>query len=164
MTSVPPLSQEVILLEWNAPEFHELKRGPLWYLLAGLLVTSLILYGILSKSMTLVFAFLMLTGVFWVTHHHKPKTLRIQITDLGLHYGEQFFPYSHLKQFWIVYHPPYLHCLYLKRSGKKESLLRLQLNGQAPSPVRQLLAREILEKEGGTEPVLDTFSRLLRLQ
>lgn len=164
MTELKNDSKEITLLGWKAPEFNDLKRGPLWHLIAGLIVAGLVFYGIQSDSVTTVIVFLVLIGVFLITHHKKPKQKTIRITDMGVHYGKEFYPYHHIQNFWVVYHPPYIHCLYLEISGKRKKIIRLQLNHQSPTPVRKLLAKELTEREGGGEPFFDAFSRILRLQ
>lgn len=164
MTEQNPNSQEVTLLEWSAPEFNDLQRGPVWYLVAGLVVAGLIFYGIRIGSMSTVGVFLLLMAVFLITHHKRPQQKHIRITDMGVHYGSQFYPYPHLQNFWVVYHPPYIHCVYFRVSGEKQKLIRIQLNGQSPVAVRKVLAKEVAELEGGGEPFFDMFSRILRLQ
>ena len=164
MSENTPPSQEVILLKWTAPEFNDLKRGPIWYTIAAIIAAVLLLYGILSGSIVTVVVFLILAGAFLATHHKKPKHKSIRITDIGVHYGRQFYPYHHIQHFWVVYHPPYIHCLYLKVTGKRNKVIRIQLNGQAPNPIRQLLSKEVKELEGGNEPFFDAFNRILRLQ
>ncbi len=154
-----------VLYEWETPEFVSTPRGKIWYLVAGIVLGLLILYGIVSKSITMVLVFLAFAIVFLLLEKREPKTLVVQITDMGIFYHGEFYPFHHINSFWMVYHPPYIRVLYLKiRRGKRLYPLKIELNHENPSTIRKLLMNEIPEIEGAGEPFLDLLIRLLRLQ
>lgn len=151
------------LLEWQTPEFIPTPRTKTWYIVAGLVVAGLVLYGIWSQSWTMVIAFLMIAVLFLLTEKQAPKEVKIVITDMGIEYKGVFHPYHHINAFWMVYHPPYVRLLYLRLSnGKHYKLLRIELDHQKPQEVREVLLKEIPEIEGAQEPATDLLARILR--
>ena len=88
----------------------------------------------------------------------------VKITQMGVWVSDRFFAYTSLKAFWIIYKPPFVTRLYLRLANKSGTEVKIELNHQSPVEVRQLLAREIPEIEGGDESMADVFIRLLRLQ
>ncbi len=153
------------LHEWVTPEFIPYHRGKKWFMGAGIVFGLLILIGILTQNITMILAFVGIAVVFILIEKREPRMLKVQITDMGIDYRGEFYPFHHINAFWVVYHPPYVHSLYLKiRSGKKLQTLKIELNQENPVEIRQLLINEIPEIEGAGEPMLDLFSRLLRIQ
>ena len=153
-----------ILMEWETPEFMPTPRGRLWFVVAGAVLTAFVVYGLLSDNPTMAIVFIMLAIVFMLVEKKQPKIVRAIITDMGVQYRDEFFPYHHINAFWIVYHPPYVQVLYLRvRRGRRLDCLRIELNGQKPQKVRQLLLKEVPEIEGAQEPTTDILARVLKL-
>lgn len=152
------------LLEWEAPEFIPTPRGKLWYIVAGVLLTLIVLYALSTHNLTMAIVFILLAVVFMLVEKKEPRMLRVIITDMGIQYKGIFYPYHHINAFWIVYHPPYLQVLYLRiRVGRHYEHVRIELNGQKPQAVRQLLIKEIPEIEGAQELTSHILTRLLKL-
>jgi len=108
--------------------------------------------------------FILLAGMVTLTHNQEPKMIDIKIMPLGMKIDDQFYAWSQIRAFWIVYNPPFVRRLYLRLADKGGRQLKLELNEQNPVEVRQQLARELPEIEGGEEAMTDLFIRLLRLQ
>ena len=155
--------KRTVLLSWETLSFLPLERGPRWYAVAGTIMALVLLYALFSGSFTMALAFIMVGVVFYLSHRQKPRLLNVQITDMGITYDGEFYSYHMIGAFFIIYHPPYVHSLYLKLGGKHPRLLKIELAHQDPVPLRNLLLKEIPEIEGATEPFFDTLSRILRL-
>lgn len=158
------LEHDKILLEWYTPEFMPYPRSATWFLAAGILVLSLISYAIFTGSATMAIVFILLGGAYVLTHNQNPKVIQIRITELGIYVGDQFYPYNAIRAFWIVFKPPFVRKLYLQVGAKSSRELKVELMGQNPVALRQLLAKEIPEIEGGQEALSDIAIRLFRLQ
>jgi hypothetical protein len=163
-TLKPEPNHNRVLLTWKTPEFVPHTRSKTWFLVAGVIVLSLTAYAILTGSATMAIVFIMLGGIYYLTHNQKPKIIDIGVTELGLYVGSQFFPYNSINAFWIVYHPPYVRRLYFRTGTKSFTQYKVELNHQNPVELRHLLGREIPEIEGGEEGWTDALIRLLRLQ
>lgn len=154
---------ENLLLEWTAPEAIKHPKGVVWFAIAGVLIVGLVLYAIRTQSLSMAMAFIVLAGVYVMTHHTETKPITIQITSLGLRVGGQVWEYNKLKAFWIVFKPPYVKTLKLKTTDRVMGELTLQLDGQSPATVRELLLKEIPEYEGRGEGFMDTLIRITKL-
>jgi len=154
-----------VLLEWEAPEFVPTPRGKLWFIVAGLVLTALVVYALMTDSLTMAIVFVLLAVVFMLVEKKEPKMLKVTITDMGIKYKGKFYPYHHINAFWLVYHPPYVRALYLRLTlGRRYKHLRIELNGQKPQKVRALLLKEVPEIEGAEELTSDLLARGLKLR
>lgn len=152
------------VLEWRTPEFVPHPRGPAWFLTAGAMVIALTAYAILTGSATMAIVFILLAGVYYLTHNQKPRIITVRVTELGVEVDGAFYPYNTVHSFWLVFKPPFIRRLYLNIGGKTPKQIKIELNDQDPVLLRRLLAREVPEIEGGEESLSDMFIRLLRLQ
>jgi hypothetical protein len=161
----PVVDHNQTIIEWKTPEFIPMPRGRQWYLVASAIIISLVAYAIFTDSATMAIVFILLAGLFFMTHKQAPRMLTAKLTKLGVGYDKAFYPYNMINAFWVVYHPPYVRSLYLRiANGKSYQYLKIELNYQDPTVVRNILTREIPEIEGMGERMIDIFTRVLRLQ
>ncbi|MBN2087454.1 hypothetical protein JW758_03835 [Candidatus Peregrinibacteria bacterium] len=161
----PDINHDKVLLEWKTPEFIPYQRSKTWYITASIIIVGLLLYAILTGSITMFIVFVMIIILFALTQNKQPKILDAQITELGVRYGKDFFHYNTINSFWIVYHPPFVRVLYLRLgTGKSFKYVKIELNQQNPVQLRNTLGKEVPEIEGMGERSIDILSRLLRLQ
>ena len=152
-------------MSFETPEFITLPRGMTWYVVAGGLVALLIAYAAYTGSLSMAIVFALIAGLFILVQNKKPRTLSFSVTNMGVFYDEEFYPYNQIDAFWIVYHPPYIRSLYLNiRNGKRLNRLKVELDAQDPQELRALLLKEVPEAEGANEPMSDLIIRILRLQ
>jgi sulfur relay (sulfurtransferase) DsrF/TusC family protein len=152
-----------LLLQWKAPEFIIHQRGKKWFLIMGVITLLLVIYALATNSATMAIVFIVLAGVYYLTHNQDPKIIDIKITELGIYVGDTFYPYNMINAYWIIYNPPYVHSLNLRLSNKTFTKVVIQLDVQDPVAVRKMLAKEIPEIEGEDESMSEILIRLLRL-
>jgi hypothetical protein len=161
--SHPGADQNRLVLEWKAPEFIRPPKTPTWFMVAGILMLMLVAYALYTGSATMAIVFIVLAGVYYLTHSQQPRIISVKITQLGIYVEDQFYPYNMINAFWVVYHPPFVRTLNLRMGGKSGARLVVQLDDQNPVEVRTLLAKEVPEVEGQQETLTDILIRLLRL-
>ena len=159
----PVVNHNKVILQWKAPEYIIHQKGKTWFLIAGIITLLLVIYAIYTDSATMAIVFIVLAGVYYLTHNQIPKIIDISIAEMGVFIDKKFYPYNMINSFWIVYHPPFVHSLYLRLSGKTFTKLVIQLDAQDPVEVRRALAKEIPEVEGGSESISEMLIRMLRL-
>ena len=152
-----------LLLAWRAPEFISHPKSKKWFMIAGTIILALIAYAIYTDSATMAIVFIVLAGVYYMTHRQEPKIIDIKITQLGIFAGDTFYPYNTINAFWIAYHPPYVHAINLRLGGKTFRKITIQLDQQSPVAVREVLSGEIPEIETEEESVSEIITRVLRL-
>lgn len=156
-------SQNRVLLSWEAPEYIKRPKGKLWFMIAGSLVVFLVLYAIWTNSWTMAVAFIVLAGVYSITHHKEPGRIQVQVDGFGLTVANRRIPYNQIKTFWIVSKPPIVNVLKLLLTEKFMGEMSIQLDGQDPGELRTLLIRHIPEYEGRGESFVDFIIRSFKL-
>ena len=161
--SHPGADHNKLLLEWQAPEFVRQAKNKNRYIMAGILTLCLIAYALYTGAATMAIVFIVLTGVYILTHNQEPKRVSVKITQMGIFVGSVFYPYNMISAFWIVYNPPVIRTLNLKVLGKTLSKVTIQLDEQSPVDVKALMIKEVPEMEGQQETLSETLIRLMRL-
>lgn len=151
-----------ILLEWKAPEFISHPKGGAWFFVAGIVVLALIAYAIYTNSATMAIVFIVLAGVYILTHYQEPRDIDIKITELGIYADDTFYSYHDIEAFWIIYHARFVRELNLKLKNQTSKVV-LQLGPQDPAEVRRVLSKEVPERKGAHESLVDVLTRALRL-
>jgi len=151
------------LLKWTALEYIKYNKGPVWTTIAGSLAAALIAYAILSGSWTMALAFLTLSLVYYIQHRQEPRSVTVEITEMGVKIAGQLYHWSHMRAFWILYEPPYVKTLHIRFVKKHKQDLVVQLHNQSPIEVRKLLLAQIPEWEGKEEAPLDALIRAFKL-
>lgn len=152
-----------VVLSWIAPEYTSHKKSARWYIIAGIGLILLLIWAAFSKSWSMAIAVIVFAGVYQYTHtYHPPKNIKITVSEMGIGVGNLFFPYNHIKAFWIIYKPG-LKTLNLHIAKGFFSDVIIQLNGQDPLPLRKYLVGQIAEWEGRDERLGDMILRLLKL-
>ncbi|MCA9373762.1 hypothetical protein KC725_01240 [Candidatus Peregrinibacteria bacterium] len=156
-------SQPRALFAWTAPEFIQQQRGPRWFLIAGIVVLIAVLYALLTRNWTMAVAIIVLAAVYEYTRRqHPPKEIEISISELGIHVGHMFFPYSNVERFWMFYENG-IKTLHLRVHKRFFSDVVIQLEDQDPVAIREYLVGQIPEWEGKHERLSDIILRLLKL-
>lgn len=151
------------LLEWTAPEFIKHTKGKVWFLVAGGLVAALVLYALWTGSITMAIAFIVLAGVYYISHHREPKNITIGLSDFGIKVGSRYIPYNQVKAFWIIYNPPFVKTLKLLSTDKILGEMNVQLGDQDPGSIRKIIIKHVPEFEGKEESFVDLVIRLTKL-
>ena len=160
--AAPEAQHNKLLLAWKAPEFISHPKGKRWFLTAGIITLALIAYALYTNSATMAIVFIVLAGVYYLTHNQEAKIIDVEIRELGIFADNTFYSYNTIESFWIVYDPRYVRTLNLKLTNKKAKIT-IQLNNQDPAEVRRVLSEEIPEMKGAQEGLADNLIRLLRL-
>ncbi len=159
-------AQEEVLLAWEAAQWVERPKGRTWWLVAGTITVTAIIIAMIYDAWSSAVVFALAAATYYQLSHEKPGTQEIVITDFGIHIDEQFWQYSQLRHFWIIYHRanPELNTLQFEiRENRFAKVKTVLLEGMSPVQVRDVLARQIPEAEGMEEGGMDFWTRVLRL-
>ena len=150
------------VISWESPSAISHEKGRTWYLMAATFVIGMVVYAILTNSVTMAIAFLLMAGVYKLVNAEETKIIPTAISELGIKYGNEIYPFHQIKAFWIIYNDQLsqLHLLMPKRFPRE---LCIELGLQDPNIIRQYLVRQIPEYEGREEKGVDLLSRLFKL-
>ena len=151
------------MISWKAREFVEHNRSNAWLSTMGLIAIFLILFGIITDSISFSIVIVLLAGVFFLTHDHKPKVVDVKITDLGIVFDERFFAFENISSFWILFDPPHIKTLNFRTSKGLLKEISIQLEDQNPAEIRAFLSAEIPEIKNRSETFSEILIRVLKL-
>lgn len=152
-----------VLMQWYSPEFLRYERGVLWFLTAGLIDALLILYAVMTGSLTMLLVFVLIPVIYFLEHHRKPKTVEVIVSPYGIKFGDMKLAYTDIKKFWILHDPPHLNELRLHTTKKFHPEVTIPLLDIDPSIIRNYLVTQIPEWEGKQESLLDVIIRVFKL-
>jgi hypothetical protein len=155
-------SQQPKEISWQALEYPEYKKHPLWFIGLALIVALLVLYGISTKSWTTVVMFILFGALGLVYAIQKPRTLTIKLTGQGVQINSLMYGFPIIRKFWIIYSPPEVKSLYLETSAYLNRIVKLELGNQDPRAVKAFLRQYLEEDLEATESTADFIARKLK--
>lgn len=158
-----PSAYDDAILSWVAPETIRHERGLAWKIIISLILAAAIAWGIVYNAWTFSLAVGVFAIVYYIIHLEHPKDVEIVISEIGIKVGGRKYPYNRIRAFWVIYEPPFVKTLNLRISGGIGGDITIQLDGQHPAPVREILIGKIPEMEGQAEKVSDIFLRLFKI-
>lgn len=149
---------------WEVDEFPVYPRGPVWYLVAGLVGLALLWYALATVNFLFGLIVIIFGIVLVLSSNKSTRRVSVAFTDDGIEVGKRFHPWTALDTFWVVYHPPVVTSIFFTFKDSMHPAFGIPLEGHDPSEIRlalQAVVREDMEKEA--EPFSDSLARLLRL-
>ena len=146
-------------LSWEAYEFKYHPKSTGWFIGFVLISSASLVYAFFRGSViTLItFALLVITTYFYAVR--KPRTLRYQIDEKGVSVGKLFYPYQTLKNFWIIYNPPYTKTVNFETTTYLNRIVKLELDQQDPVEIQFILNQYLPEDVEKKESVSDILMR-----
>lgn len=152
-----------VAFSWDFPEFTSHQRGLLWYLIAFLVVVGLLIFSFATDNF--LFAVIIILSVVIIVYisRRNPRIMNIKITDAGIVIENHFYPYSEIKNFWIINEPD-IKRLYIEFHSAFIPRLSIPYRDQDADTLREFLLQFIEENdEREGEPISETLARWLKL-
>ncbi len=146
--------------EWTILEYEQHERNLAWYVIMGLAGLFLVGYGLLTGNFLFALIIILFAIILFLRSHQTPNQVLFQITELGVVVGSRFYPYTELKDFYIIYNPPAVKTLFLNPNSIMRPILHIPLLDKNPVEVKHSLRAflpEDLEKE--KEPISEEIGR-----
>ncbi len=151
------------VLSWTAPEFIRYQRGIIWKIVVALIAATFVVFGYFYDAWTFSLAVIVFVIVYAIVNRKEPKEIKVVVSEIGIKAGFRTYPYSLIKDFCIVYEPPYASELHMRVSNDLAHEIVIQLWGQNPSELRNYLLKHIPEKPDHKEPLSDALLRLFKI-
>ena len=158
-----PSAYDEAILSWVSPETIKHDRGVLWQAIISFIIITSIGLSFYFNNPTFAIAIIAFVLVYYLAHLEHPKDVEVKISNIGIKVGSRKYPYNRIKSFWIVYEPPNVKILYIRVSGEVISDIAILLDGQSPSPVREVLIEKVPELEGEGEKLSNILFRLFKI-
>ena len=156
-------SFEEEVISWTAPESVKYNRGMLWKVVVSLISAGLVVFGFFYNAWTFSLAVIVFAIVYAIVNRKDPKEIKVIISEIGIKAGYRKYPYSAIKDFCIVYNPPYASELHLRVLNDIAHEIIIHLWGQNPAQLRNYLLTHLKEKTDHRESFSDAILRLFKI-
>lgn len=148
-------------ISFSSKEFPHHAKNELWYIGIGLLLLVGLFASISIKNYLFALVVVAAGIAIFRLAHLRPGERKIEITPRGVGWGDGFWAYHQLKNFWISEVSGEV-TVYLERPNLKPALHFAVPNNQVES-VLTVLSLELPFHAHKDEPIPDRFARLLRI-
>ncbi len=88
-------------LSWRASEHQHIERGGDWYWALGIVALSCALTAVLFGNVLFAVVIVVAAATFGIIASQPPRVLDFALTEDGLSIGDEFYPYTDMRAFWI---------------------------------------------------------------
>ena len=147
-----------VLMSWDVDEYTRHDRGPMWYVVAAIIGTGLIIFALITANFLFAVIILMFGVISFVLHLREPSKIDVAITNLGIALSDSFISYKDIRDFSIVFNPPAVKLIYIDFKSSFKPLLAIPLENIDPNDAREILLQYVKENLSRTE---ETFTDLI---
>lgn len=91
-------------VRWQATEYIQREKNPLWFVLFGIVILGLMALAIfLMQSITFAILVPVMAAALLVYSHRPPRVLDYTLSRQGLHIGDRLYPFNEFKAFGVVH-------------------------------------------------------------
>lgn len=131
---------------WEAPEFLHYEKNIGWYLTLIILTGLLVGYEVFQKDYFGAISLAILAFFIVAFSHQKPRTITVELSNVGINVSNHHIPYKHINRFWVV-QTDHHKTLNLETSAYIHQTMIIQLANQDAEEIREFLMKIIPEHE-----------------
>jgi len=148
-----------LLYSWS---FNSKKqRWKLWYIIAMSIAIWLIIWGFLSKQYWMSFVIIILSGLVFYVENNSEDIVGVSITDDWIKIENNFYPFSNLSSYWIIYE--WENAIIIRLNITKKIwiwTIDINIDNTIVSDIRNILSNFI---EENNKEELSFYEKLIRL-
>ena len=163
-TTTKTPNQGKTLQSWPFSEFNPLKRGRKWYIWAIVISLAVLIWSLATANYLFALIIIIIAIIFIFQNRRPGQLIECRLKERGIEIGRNFYAYTDIKNFWIVYRPPEVKAIFIDFKSALRPTLSIPLEKENPLKVREILKKYIeedLEKE--EEPSADSIARTFKL-
>lgn len=138
-------------------------RWQLWYIIAASIVLWFVLWWILSGLYIMSFVIILVTWLYIYTENNSDDNIEITISSLWIKINNNFYDYSKIESFALIYNKDYAEFLRLNLNIKWIKLLELKIDNEIAQELKEILINYIPENENSEYTAMDKIIKLLKL-
>ncbi|MDD2515690.1 MAG: hypothetical protein PHF46_01445 [Candidatus Gracilibacteria bacterium] len=123
------------------------KKSKSWYIIAGIVILLLIIYGLVYKIYAMSFVFLILPLLYFKTESRIPPYFEVRINENGIVIGNMSYPIDSIKNFGIRKFRDKPFSLRILLNTKSFSLLDIPLSEKVNVAMLSDFLKEYTEEE-----------------
>lgn len=149
------------LYSWNYEDNKN--RSPLWYIIALALAIWLIIWWFLTRQYGMSIVIMLVVWFFYFLENNSEDEVAVQFTNLWIKVQWNFYDYSRIGWYSIVYQGE--NALYLRLIIKKRGIwiLNLNIDNSIATNIRSILPNYVEENEKQEVTLWERIIQLLKL-
>ena len=153
-----------VVFQWTVKEYNKYDRSRRWYILSALLGVILLATSIWTGNYLFSLIIILIAIIIFLHEIQEPIDVPFAILDTGIVVGKNYYKFSELNNFWLIYNPPDVKNLYFGINGTIKHRIQIPLLDYDPRPIRDYL-NEYLEEDLSQEeePLSDRLARLFQI-
>jgi hypothetical protein len=153
--------EKELKISFESLEFPHHAKNELWYIGIGLLLLVGLFASISTKNYLFALVVVAAGIAIFRLAHIRPGSRKVEITPQGISWGDGFWGYHQLKNFWISQASGAV-TVYLERPNLKP-VIHFTVPDNQVETVLLALSLELPFHAHKDEPIPDKFARLLRI-
>lgn len=150
------------LLHWQGPEYEHYPKEKTWYSVAGLILSAIVIYALVTNSPIMAITFVLIGVVGYIQLEKFPRVLDFKVTHDGVMAGKELYEFDNIKSFWIFYEPPHTKILSLHTDAMLTPFIHIPVHQIDPVKLREILL-DFVPEEKQKPTLVDTIERLLHI-
>lgn len=157
----PPPKHPEINIQWEASEFIQHSKSPLWFLAFAIFAAGILALGILVlKDWFVTIGFMFMLVAIAVVAVRKPRVLKYALDDSGVHVGDKFFQYNQFHSFGLVQESGLWSVVFMP-NARFSPTLSIYFDQEQGEEIVDALS-QFLPMEEHKVDIVDKFSRKIR--
>ncbi|MDD4151954.1 MAG: hypothetical protein PHR68_05035 [Candidatus Gracilibacteria bacterium] len=142
---------------------NEKNRGTSWYLIAITVMIAFVIWGFISKIYMMSISILLVSGLYFFSENNANDETNIEISDLGIKVDSNFFDFSKISSYSLIYEDDKAIILRLKLISKGFKILDLKIDNEITKDLKAILPSYIEEDPKEDLTTIEKIIRLLKL-
>lgn len=148
-------------ISWQAPEFRYYEKNVGWYVTLAAVAILIIGFFVIEKDLFAAISLGILTILVILFSRHKPKLVKVELSPKGVRFGDLFFPYKQLINFWVVNNQNH-KTLNLHSTTYLNNIIIIELEDQEPEQIREFLIHFLPEHSETEETAIQRIMHKLK--
>ncbi|MCC7356874.1 MAG: hypothetical protein IT410_04680 [Candidatus Doudnabacteria bacterium] len=134
------------ILSWEAPSFKHYHKNTGWHITFWAVIVLIVGFQIISGDYFGAISIAFIAGLASYLLRQKPETMKVGLSDKGIHLNELHIPYKNMQRFWVVDTDEH-RTLNIETTAYLNHLLIIELEDQNPTSIRDILLPIVPEHE-----------------
>lgn len=154
-----------VVFEWLIKEYEEYERTKRWYIFALLFGVLMVIFALFTANYLFALVIILFGIVLYMHEMQPPLDVYFAVTETGIIIGKNFYRFSELAGFWIIYNPTGgVKNLYFRLKNVVKHRVKIPLLDYDPRPIKDFISQYLEEEtEHEEEPLSDRLARLFKI-
>ncbi len=150
-----------MLYSWKFTDIKE--RGQLWYIIVLSIIIWLVIWWFITKQYWMSFVIILLTGIIFYTENNSSDEINIKITELWIKIEMNFYDFSKIDSFTLIYEWENAVLLRLQLNKKWIKIIDLKIDNTVALKLKEILPNFIKENKKEDLSFIEKIIRILKI-